>query len=83
MRVPLVHVQTYPSSLSAYYKAVSLKQVEYGIQRVESARSRLYALAQGGTAVGTGLNAKKGFAEKVAAAVADATGYDFITASNK
>ena len=60
-----------------------MPQVEYGIQRVDSARSRLYALAQGGTAVGTGLNAKKGFAEKVAAAVAEETGYNFITAPNK
>lgn len=58
-------------------------QVEYGIKRVEAALPRLYQLAQGGTAVGTGLNAKKGFAEKVAAEVADVTGYPFITAPNK
>lgn len=58
-------------------------QVEYGIQRVQSTLPRLYQLAQGGTAVGTGLNAKKGFAEKVAAEVANATGYPFVTAPNK
>jgi len=58
-------------------------QVEYGIHRVESSLPRLYQLAQGGTAVGTGLNAKKGFAEKVAAEVAQATGYPFVTAPNK
>ena len=58
-------------------------QVEYGIQRVEASLQRLYNLAQGGTAVGTGLNAKKGFAEKVAAEVAQATGYPFVTAPNK
>ena len=43
----------------------------------------LKELALGGTAVGTGLNAPKGFDEKVAAAVADLTGKDFITAGNK
>lgn len=40
-------------------------QVEYGIARVEAALPRLCMLAQGGTAVGTGLNTKVGFAEKV------------------
>jgi fumarate hydratase class II len=39
--------------------------------------------AQGGTAVGTGLNTKKGFAEKFAAAVADDMGLPFVTAPNK
>jgi fumarate hydratase class II len=43
------------------------KQVEYGIARVRATLPRLLQLAQGGTAVGTGLNAKKGFAEKFAA----------------
>ena len=40
-------------------------QVEYGLQRVEAALPRLCMLAQGGTAVGTGLNAKVGFDKKV------------------
>jgi fumarate hydratase class II len=57
--------------------------VEYGIARVEGTLPRLYQLAQGGTAVGTGLNTKKGFAEAVAAAVADDTGLPFVTAPNK
>ena len=43
----------------------------------------MYALAQGGTAVVTGLNAKPGFAEKFAEHVANITGLDFITAPNK
>ncbi|MBP3917971.1 MAG: class II fumarate hydratase [Clostridia bacterium] len=43
----------------------------------------LYELALGGTAVGTGLNTPKGFAEAVAAAVADLTGKPFVTAPNK
>ncbi|EIE26386.1 fumarate hydratase [Coccomyxa subellipsoidea C-169] len=58
-------------------------QVKYGIERVEGTLPRLYQLAQGGTAVGTGLNAKKGFAEAVAKAVADDTGLPFVTAPNK
>ena len=58
-------------------------QVEYGIARVHAAMPRLLMLAQGGTAVGTGLNAKVGFAEGVAADVAAATGHAFVTAPNK
>lgn len=58
-------------------------QVEYGIDRVKGALPRLMQLAQGGTAVGTGLNAKVGFAEKVAAAVAEDTCLPFVTAPNK
>jgi fumarate hydratase class II len=59
------------------------KQVEYGIARVRATLPRLLQLAQGGTAVGTGLNAKKGFAEKFAAEVASITGLPFVTAENK
>ncbi|MBN66786.1 MAG: fumarate hydratase, class II [Rickettsiales bacterium] len=58
-------------------------QMQYGITRIESCLPRLYMLAQGGTAVGTGLNAKKGFDEQFAAEVADITGLPFITAPNK
>lgn len=58
-------------------------QVKYGLERIETALPRMYALAQGGTAVGTGLNAKPEFAQKFAAHVADITGLDFITAPNK
>lgn len=46
----------------------------YNIERVKAAVPRLLALAQGGTAVGTGLNAKKGFAEAFAQAIANDTG---------
>ena len=59
------------------------KQIEYGIARVESSLPRLLQLAQGGTAVGTGINCRVGFAEKFAAQVATITGIDFITAENK
>lgn len=58
-------------------------QVATGIQRVQGALGRVYHLAQGATAVGTGLNTKVGFAEKVAAEVARLTGLPFVTAPNK
>ena len=58
-------------------------QVAYGIERVKNALPRVYQLAQGGTAVGTGLNAKKGFAEAIAGEVAAITGLPFVTAPNK
>jgi fumarate hydratase, class II len=58
-------------------------QMKYGIERINACLPRLYYLAQGGTAVGTGLNSKPGFAEKFANKVAEITGYDFVTAPNK
>lgn len=58
-------------------------QIRYGIERVKQSLPRLLALAQGGTAVGTGLNAKPGFAEAFASEVAEYTGLDFVTAENK
>ena len=54
-----------------------------GIERVEATLPRLYMLAAGGTAVGTGLNTRIGFAEKVASKVSDITGLPFVTAPNK
>ncbi|KAL0036241.1 hypothetical protein WJX79_009533 [Trebouxia sp. C0005] len=58
-------------------------QVEYGLKRIKDALPRLYQLAQGGTAVGTGLNSKKGFDTALADAVAKDTGLPFVTAPNK
>jgi fumarate hydratase class II len=58
-------------------------QVKNGIERIEMTLPKLMELAQGGTAVGTGLNAPKGFAEKVAARIAKLTGLPFISAPNK
>jgi len=58
-------------------------QVAYGIERVKATLPRLLQLAQGGTAVGTGLNAKAGFAELFAKNVEEITGLPFITAPNK
>ncbi|MFA7415455.1 MAG: class II fumarate hydratase, partial [Rhizobium sp.] len=58
-------------------------QVSSAIKRIELTLPGLYELAQGGTAVGTGLNAPVGFAEKVAEEIAAITGLPFVTAPNK
>ena len=59
------------------------KQIEFGIKRVELALIRLKYLAQGGTAVGTGLNTKKSFSKLFASNVSKFTGINFKTAENK
>lgn len=59
------------------------QQIENGIARIEMTLPMLMQLAQGGTAVGTGLNAPIGFAEKVAEQIASITGLAFTTAPNK
>ncbi|MCH2375070.1 MAG: class II fumarate hydratase [Planctomycetes bacterium] len=59
------------------------QQVEYAIERVKGTLPRLRQLAQGGTAVGTGLNSIEGFDERFAAEVATITGLSFVTAPNK
>jgi fumarate hydratase class II len=59
------------------------QQVENGIARIESTLPMLMQLAQGGTAVGTGLNAPIGFAEAVADKIAQITGLPFTSAPNK
>jgi fumarate hydratase class II len=58
-------------------------QVENGIARVEQTMPRLMQLAQGGTAVGTGLNAPVGFAQRIADRIAAITRMPFTTAPNK
>lgn len=59
------------------------RQIELGITRIEDCMPRLKELAQGGTAVGTGINCKKGFAEKFISHVSQITGHDYISAENK
>ena len=59
------------------------KQIENGIARIEMTLPDLMELAQGGTAVGTGLASPAGFAEKVAAKIAEITGLPFTSAPNK
>ncbi len=58
-------------------------QIRQGIARVEAALPGIYELAQGGTAVGTGLNTVTGWGEEVAANMAQITGLPFVTAPNK
>ena len=58
-------------------------QLDASIERVQQALPKVYELAAGGTAVGTGLNAPEGFAEAVAAEIASLTGLPFVTAPNK
>ncbi len=58
-------------------------QVAMGIKRIKGALDGIYELAQGGTAVGTGLNTEQGWAEMVAANMAQITGLPFVTAPNK
>jgi fumarate hydratase class II len=59
------------------------QQIGNAIAAFEKALPRIYELAIGGTAVGTGLNAPKGFAEGVAAKIGELTGLPFVTAPNK
>ncbi len=58
-------------------------QIRQGIERVKTAMPGIYELAQGGTAVGTGLNTHDGWSEAVAANMAEITGLPFVTAPNK
>ena len=58
-------------------------QVRMGIERVKLCLPQIYELAQGGTAVGTGLNTKKGWDTAIAAEIAGITGLPFVTAPNK
>lgn len=59
------------------------QQLTNGLERINGCMSRLYELALGGTAVGTGLNTHPDFAVKSAASIASITGLPFVTARNK
>ncbi|WP_375227850.1 class II fumarate hydratase [Roseobacter sp. S98] len=71
-----------PLTLSQEFSGYA-HQVAMGIQRVKDALGRIYELAQGGTAVGTGLNTSPGWDVMVAANMAEVTGLPFVTAPNK
>ncbi|KAK3104715.1 hypothetical protein FSP39_008472, partial [Pinctada imbricata] len=60
-----------------------VQQIDFGIERVKVTLPHVYNLAAGGTAVGTGLNCRIGFAEKVAQKIAEYTKLPFVTAKNK
>jgi len=83
IKIGRTHLQdAVPLTLGQEFSAYA-KQLEYSNERVKQALPRVYKLAQGGTAVGTGLNTRKGFDVKVAAEIAKETGLPFITAENK
>ncbi|XP_077463623.1 fumarate hydratase, mitochondrial [Stigmatopora argus] len=83
IKIGRTHTQdAVPLSLGQEFSGY-VQQVKYSIERVKEALPRVYELAAGGTAVGTGLNTRVGFAEKVAAAVSALTGLPFVTAANK
>tara|TARA_A200000113_G_scaffold217777_1_gene224523 strand:+ start:3490 stop:4890 length:1401 start_codon:yes stop_codon:yes gene_type:complete len=60
-----------------------VSQLDHGIKALNNTLSHLSELALGGTAVGTGINTPEGYAEKVAAYIAEFTGLPFVTAENK
>lgn len=83
IKIGRTHLQdATPVTLGQEFSGYAM-QVKYGIDRVQTCLPRLSQLAQGGTAVGTGLNCKKGFAELFAKKVSEITGLSFITAENK
>ncbi len=83
IKIGRTHLQdATPLSLGQEFSAY-VTQLDFGIERISNCLKRLYYLAQGGTAVGTGLNAKIGFDKKFASILAQITGKPFVTAPNK
>ena len=83
IKIGRTHLQdATPLTLGQEFSGYS-KQICYGVERIEQSLPRLLSLAQGGTAVGTGLNTKPEFAEAFAEEVKEFTGLPFETAENK
>ena len=83
VKIGRTHLQdATPLTLGQEFSAYAV-QVENAIARIEAALPRLYPLAQGGTAVGTGLNTRPGFDVSIAAEITRLTGLPFISANNK
>lgn len=83
VKIARTHLQdATPMTLGQEFGAMA-RQVELGADRVEDALKRLYPLAQGGTAVGTGLNAKVGFDKAFAAELSELTRLPFTANPNK
>ncbi|KAE9549255.1 hypothetical protein FO519_007533 [Halicephalobus sp. NKZ332] len=83
IKIGRTHTQdAVPLTLGQEFSAY-VQQLNNGIARIEATLPRVYELAAGGTAVGTGLNTRIGFAEKVAKTVSELTGLPFVTAPNK
>jgi fumarate hydratase class II len=83
IKIGRTHLQdATPITLSQEFSGYK-QQIVFGIERIHAALPRLYFLAQGGTAVGTGLNAPKGFDVEIATELANQTGIPFKAAPNK
>jgi fumarate hydratase class II len=83
IKIGRTHLQdATPVPLGSEFGAYA-RQIELGIERIGAALPRLYALAQGGTAVGTGLNSRRAFPERFIAAIKEITGLPFTSAANK
>ena len=83
IKIGRTHLQdAVPLTLGQEFSAFA-QQIEFSIERVRSTLPRLHLLAIGGTAVGTGLNTRVGFAEKCCAEISTLTGLPFNSAPNK
>ncbi len=83
IKIGRTHLQdATPLTLGQEFSAYAA-QVAFAIERIEGSMGRIYPLAQGGTAVGSGVNSKQGFADLFAKQVADFTELPFTSAANK
>jgi fumarate hydratase class II len=83
IKIGRTHLQdATPITLGQEFSAYAV-QIAHGVRRVESALPAVYELAQGGTAVGTGLNAAVGFDKRFAEELSKLTGLPFVPAANK
>lgn len=83
IKIGRTHLQdATPLTLGQEFSAYAA-QVQFGLDRIHDSLKRLFPLAQGGTAVGTGLNSKQDFAEQFAEQAASFTGLPFTSAANK
>lgn len=83
IKIGRTHMQdAVPLTLGQEFSAFA-QQIRFAMDRINSTLTRLHLLAIGGTAVGTGLNTKVGFAEKCCEEISKLTGYSFSSAPNK
>jgi fumarate hydratase, class II len=83
IKIGRTHMQdAVPLTLGQEFSAY-VQQIDYSIERMKATLSRLHLLAIGGTAVGTGLNTRIGFAEKCCDEISALTGLKFNSAPNK
>lgn len=83
IKIGRTHLQdATPLTLGQEFSAY-VTQLDFGMMRIKNTLKHLYFIAQGGTAVGTGINSKIGFDKKFASTLAKITGKPFVTAPNK